>query len=121
MATKVKDATVTDPAGIEWAARASSRWTGYVDAAEGDMRAAVRAWAEHPEPLPDFAALRSAHVTRDVFGRFVLDRDTGTLHDIANATAACNIDSVHNGTYFHFWHEAQEHAGDDNPCAECMT
>lgn len=116
----IKDKAVDDPAGIEWHAKARSRWDGFMDAAEGDGRRAEAAWAAHPEPLPDFVALRGPSVTRDVFGRFVLDRDTGIVHDITTATAECNVDGIDRATFYHFWSEVVDDIGDDIPCSSCI-
>lgn len=117
---KVKDKAVDDPAGVEWHAKARSRWDGFMDATEGDARRAEAAWTANPEPLPDFVALRGPSVTRDVFGRFVQDRATGVVHDITTATPDCGVDAIANATFFHFWSEVVEHVGDDIPCSNCI-
>lgn len=117
----VKDIAVDDPVGIEWHRNARDRWNGYMDAAEGDGTVAEAAWARNPEPLPDFAALRPAHITRDVFGRFVQDRTTGIVHDITKATEDCDVDGIVNATFYHFWTEVVEAVGDDIPCPRCVT
>lgn len=120
-AKAVKEAKVDDAVGVEWRAKAESRWNGYMDAAEGDAQVAHAAWHEHPEPLPDFAALRPPHVTRDVFGRFLQERGTGIVHDVSKATPECNIDGIANGTFYHFWSEVVAAVGDDIPCPRCVT
>lgn len=102
-------AAIADPQGEAWHAEARARW----DAAEGDIE------RYDAPPLPTFSG--SADVTRELFGRFIFDRDTGVLHDVSAATEACRIDRIRNGMFIHF---ASELAGalpvDARDCANCI-
>ena len=117
---EVRARKVEDPDGDAWHAAARSRWVGFMDAAEGDARRAEAAWATDPEPLPDFDAKRSPHVTRHALGRFVQQRSTGVVHDLYNATDACDVDAIPDPTYFHFWSEVTADATVDTLCDLCI-
>jgi len=98
-----------DPAGEAWHAEARARW----EAAGEDIDRYTA------PPLPKWSA--PAHVTRELLGRYLIDRDTGVLHDVTVATEGCAIDRIHNGTFVHF---ASELAGalpaDARDCAACI-
>ena len=116
----VKDKDVADPAGVEWHRKANARWAGFMEAAEGDAQRAEAAWATDPEPLPDFDAGTSPHVTRPALGRFMQQRSTGIVHDLYNATEACAVDAIPDPTYFHFWSEVVADQTIDSPCPLCI-
>ena len=97
---------------------------------------ARRRWgeAELPDPetpltvfvapaLPAWSARAPAHVTRELLGRFLQDRDSRTVHEVYDATPECLIDSIHSGTFFHFWSEvvADTSIVDDPPCPLCLA
>ena len=107
-------AAIHDPQGEAWHAEARARWS---EAEIADPEMPIRAY--DAPPLPAFAG--SAHVTRELLGRFLLDRDTGVLHDVSHATEACRIDAIRNGTFVHF---ASELAGalpaNARDCAACI-
>jgi hypothetical protein len=73
--------------------------------------------------LPAWSALAPAHVTRELLGRFLQDRDTRIVHDVYAAKPECLVDSIRNGTFFHFWSEvvADTSVADDLPCSHCMA
>lgn len=106
---------VEDPEGESWHAESRRRW-----------REAEALRPEEPftvyerVPLPDFNAGRPSHVSRDLLGRFLQDRDTGIVHDCHNATEDCGIDFIRNGTFFHFWSEVLEDPQEDHPCSLCI-
>ena len=113
MTTKTKPPKpIHDPDGEAWHAEAAKRWDAAV-AMNPDAPLA----AYEPHPLPDFAAGAPAHITREVLGRFLEDRDTGTLHDVYAATEACGVDGIRNGTWYHFGSECP--AGLTR-CGECV-
>lgn len=64
--------------------------------------AAVRG-GRHAPPLPPVAAPPCVSVP--VLGHFLLDRDSGVLHDVRHATPECGIDGIPNGAWVHFAHE----------------
>lgn len=107
--------SLEDPEGESWHRTSRARW-----------RAAERQRPEEPfsaydpVPLPDFNAGRPAFVSRDLLGRFLQDRDTGIVHDCHAATEECGIDSVRNGTFFHFWSEVLTDLQEDLPCPLCI-
>jgi hypothetical protein len=74
-------------------------------------------------PLPAWSAKAPAHVTRELLGRLLQDRDTRIVHDVYQATPECAVDAIRNGTFFHFWSEvlADHSVADDRPCAHCMA
>ena len=80
----------------------------------------VARWSERPHPLPDFAALRPAHVTREVFGAFLLDRDLEVLHSVADSAPECELDAIANATFVHFGHEVADVAPEATPCSRCF-
>jgi hypothetical protein len=86
-------AAIHDPEGEAWHAEARSRW----EAAEGDIE------RYDAPPLPAFTA--PLHVTRELLGRFLYDRDANVLHDVSRGTEACRIDRIRNGTFVHFLRE----------------
>lgn len=107
---------IRDAAGRAWQAEADRRW-----------RAAERLAAERggspldhyvAPPLPVWRA--SPHVRRPVFGRFVLDRATGILHDVTRARAACQVDAIREATFVHFAHELAAAAPDATACPHCL-
>lgn len=102
-------AAIHDPAGEAWHAEARARW----DAAEGDIE-------RYDAPaLPAFTA--PPHVTRELLGRFLHDRDTGVLHDVSRGTEACRIDRIRNGTFVHFLRElAGAVPADARDCTDCI-
>lgn len=114
-----RNATVTDEVGEEWHAENRRRWAEAVDGAQSPEEALGRF---DPVPLPDWSASAPAHVTRELFGRFLQDRDTGIVHDIYAATPDCLVDSIRNGTFFHFWSEVleDESVATDVPCPLCI-
>lgn len=112
MGRKVK---VQDPQGEAWHAEARGRWDRAVQEMPEEPLAVYEA-----VPLPDWNASRPVHVSRDLLGRFLQDRDTGTVHDCYAATHECRLDGIRNGTFFHFWAEVQALAADDLPCPLCI-
>ena len=89
-----------DPAGEAWQREAQGRWrraTARARNAGGDFGPIE--FFEAP-PLPSWSA--PPHVTRELLGRYLVDRDTGTVHDVAHALEACAIDGIRNGTFVHF-------------------
>ena len=108
-----------DPEGEAWQANAAQRWRQ----AEHRARNAGGDFAPSeffdPPPLPVFVG--AAHVTRQLLGRYLHDRDTNVVHDVTHARESCAIDAIANGTFVHF---AAEIAGavpaDAVDCA-CMT
>lgn len=114
MPTKTKPApprgraAIHDPAGEAWHAEAAGRWA----AAEGDIE------RYHAPPLPAWSA--PAHVTRELLGRFVHDRDANLLHDLSAATEGCAIDGIRNATFTHFASELGEGAPDERDCPHCI-
>ncbi|HEV8546214.1 MAG TPA: hypothetical protein VGQ64_07955 [Candidatus Limnocylindrales bacterium] len=97
---------IEDPAGEAWQREADRRWRSAERKAAGrsggrgnPMRYYVApslpAW-----PVPPF-------VTREIQGRFLLDCDSGVVHDVGHATEACAIDAIRNATWTHFAHELE--------------
>lgn len=101
---------IHDPAGEAWHAESGARWKAAVAASPEQPMAAFEA-----PPLPAWSA--PAHVKRELLGRFLLDRDTGEVHDVEHATEGCRVDAIRNGTFTHF---ASELTGDERRCALCM-
>ena len=111
-------AKVQDPDGEAWHREARRRWA----AAElADPETPLMAY--QAPALPVWSANAPAHVTRELLGRFLQDRDTRVVHDVYQATPECGVDAIRNGTFFHFWSEvvADATAGDDLPCPHCMA
>ena len=73
--------------------------------------------------LPLWSEKAPDHVTRELLGRFLQDRDTRVVHDVYRATPECAVDAIRNGTFFHFWSEVLADTGvaDDIPCRRCMA
>ena len=109
MPTKAKRKHRPDPDGEAWHAEARGRW-----------RQAEEILPESPFEAYDAPALPAwsgpAHVKRQLFGRYVVDRDTGIGHDVQHALEECAVDGIRNATFYHF--EA-ELPGDVIDCA-CM-
>ena len=106
-----------DPAGEAWQREASGRWQKAHNRARnagGDF--APVEFYEAP-PLPVWTA--PPHVTRELLGRYLHDRDTGVVHDTAHALESCGIDSVRNATFVHFAHELGALPADVVDCT-CM-
>lgn len=113
---KKKKPEIEDPTGEEWQAEAETRWSEAVARAEKE-EASPLDFYRAPE-LPDFAAMKSAAVQGDVFGRFVVAG--GLIHDVTRAEKACRVDETLPRTFVHFAHELDAAAGDASPHAECM-
>lgn len=98
-----------DPHGEAWHAEARGRW-----------RRAQEIAPEAPLEAYDAPALPAwsgpAHVRRELFGRYVVDRDTSIVHDVPHALEECAVDAIRSATFYHF--EA-ELPGDVIDCA-CM-
>jgi len=109
---------VADEVGVAWTERATAKWAGAE--ALSDMIGGAPITHYDPEPLPDFGASAPAHVTRELLGRFLVDRDTSTVHDCYAATPACGLDGIRHGTFYHFWTELLDNAVEEIPCAECL-
>jgi len=109
---------VDDPDGEAWHGEAKARWA----AAElADPETPLTAY--QAPPLPAWSAKAPAHVTRELLGRFLQDRDTRIVHDVYAARSECAVDAIRNGTFFHFWSEVVADTGvtDDLPCPSCMA
>ena len=103
-----------DPDGEAWQAEARGRWqraSNRARRAGGDFT--VMDFYADP-PLPTWAA--PPHVKRELLGRYLLDRDTNVVHDVAHALPACAVDAIANGTFIHF---ASELPADATDCT-CM-
>jgi hypothetical protein len=107
-----------DPDGEAWHNEARRRW-----AAAEFANPEVPLMAYQAPALPDWSAQASAHVTRELLGRFLQDRDSRVVHDVYHATPECGVDAIRNGTFFHFWSEvvADTSVADDRPCPLCMA
>ncbi|HEY5276115.1 MAG TPA: hypothetical protein VIK38_06200 [Coriobacteriia bacterium] len=116
MPTKTKPrgrAAIHDPAGEAWHAEARARWA---KAEAADPETPIAAY--DAPPLPKWFA--PAHVKRELLGRFLLDRDTGVLHDVSAATEGCRVDAIRNGTFFHFASELPPDGTDQRDCPLCI-
>ncbi len=115
--TALRAAKVDDPDGEAWHGEARVRWAAAELADPETPSISYRA-----PTLPDWSAKASTHVTRELLGRFLQDRDTRVVHDVYRATPACAVDAIRNGTFFHFWWElvADSSILDDLPCPLCL-
>lgn len=103
---------VDDPDGTRWQRAADAEW------ARANKPRARKPYAA--PTLPDFRVKAADHVTRDVLGRFLQDRDTGLVHDVYAATAECDVDAITSGTWYHFWHEVVADPANDVRCPHCL-
>lgn len=108
MKSRIRRAKVEDPRADVFFRKAQEA----AEEADGDVE---RYLALGPA-LPSWH--RPSGVVREVLGRFLLDRDTHLVHDCEHAVEACDIDAIANGTWFHFWLEVPDDAGDPHP--ECI-
>jgi hypothetical protein len=111
-------AKVHDPDGDAWHGEARQRW------AEAELADPETPMLPYRGPaLPAWREKAPAHVTRELLGRFLQDRDTRIVHDVYAAKPDCHIDAIRNGTFFHFWSEvvADVSVVNDLPCPRCMT
>lgn len=95
-----------DESGETWHREARSVWDQAIADANGDGELALER-VEMPA-LPDFAADAPAHVRREIFGAYVVDRDAPgrpVVHSIADALESCGIDGIRSATFVHFWSE----------------
>ena len=60
-------------------------------------------------------------MTRELLGRYLHDRDTGLVHDMAHALESCGIDGIRNGTFVHFAPELEGALPADVVDCTCMT
>lgn len=112
-------AKLDDPDGREWHRKARAKWRTAEELATVLGVETIEMY--DPEPLPDFRASAPAHVTRpDVYGRFLVDRDTLVVHDVYASSEECGIDGIRNGTYVHFLSELLETIEEETPCAACI-
>ncbi len=111
-------ARVDDADGLAWHHEARQRWA---EAELADPETPLLAY-QAPE-LPAWSGNAPAHVTRELLGRFLQDRDRQVVHDVYHATPECGIDAIRNGTFFHFWSEvvADTSVADARPCPDCLT
>jgi hypothetical protein len=98
-----------DPAGQAWHRDAGHRWARAAELVPDDPLSVY-----DPVPLPAWTA--AAHVHRELFGRYVADRDTGVVHDVQHALEECGVDAIRNATFYHFESELPDELVD---CA-CM-
>ena len=110
---RLADLAVDDGPGESWHRKAQAEWER---ASNPRARKPYR-----PPDLPRWSA--PEFVSRALYGRFLHDRDTRVVHDVANATRDCDVDGIVNGTFFHFWSEvlADSRVADDLPCPRCMA
>ena len=105
----VKPKRHPDHDGEAWHAQARGRW-----------RRAEELVPEAPLEVYDAPALPAwsapGHVKRELFGRYIVERDTGIAHDVQHALAECGLDAIRNATFYHF---EVELPGDVIDCA-CM-
>ncbi len=118
--TKVPRGTTRhpDPEGDAWLAEAGRRWgaaTNRARRAGGDFTPAEFFTAP---AFPTWSA--PAHVTRELLGRYLHDRDTNIVHDTAHALEACGIDGIHNATFVHFRSELERALPADVVDCACM-
>lgn len=104
--SRIRAAKVDDTLGESWHAEARARWERADENTTEYDAPALPAWSS------------PAHVTREQFGQFLLDRDTLVIHDARTAPEDCALDLIANGTWFHFWREVPDDAGD--PCPVCI-
>ena len=98
-----------DPAAAEWRRGDKAAWDKAVELSpEAPMD------AYNPHPLPAFKATK--HVKRELYGRYIEDRDTGLVHDTEHAVEACDIDGIKNGTFYHFEDEVPDGLTDHATC-----
>jgi len=111
-------AKIDDPDGEAWHHEARQRWA---EAELADPETPLLAY--RAPALPDWSAQAPAHVTRELLGRFLEDRDTRVVHDVYRATPECAVDAIRNGTFFHFWSDvvADTSIVDDLPCPLCLA
>jgi len=105
-----------DPDGPAWHEAARASWEAAVATA-----ASAEELAEHVAPaLPEWTA--PAFVKRELFGRYLVDRDTGLVHDVRFALESCELDGIVNATFYHFELEL-EHTADVGGVIdhECMS
>lgn len=108
-----------DPDGDAWHAEAGAKWKSAEELAT--MLGTATFEVYDPVPLPDFRSKASDHVKRpDVFGRYLVERDSLVVHDVYAAKPECGIDGIRNGTYFHFLSELLETVEEETPCAHCL-
>jgi hypothetical protein len=116
---KLARVKMDDPDDEAWHKTARSRWGSATDLANVLGGHALEYY--DPVRLPDFGASRSPAVQRELLGRFVLDRDTHVIHDCYAAAPECGVDSIANGTFYHFWSEVLLHSdARDEPCSACI-
>lgn len=110
MPTKAKRKRHPDPDGEAWHAEARGRW-----------RRAEELVPEEPITAYDAPALPAwsapTHVRRELFGRYLVDRDTRTVHDVQHALEECGVDAIRNASFYHF--ESELPADELVDCA-CM-
>ena len=108
MPTKKKPAKRhPDPEGEAWHAEARARWTAAGESIERFTAPALPSWSA------------PAHVTRELLGRYLHDRDRNVVHDTQHALEACQLDGIRNGTFVHFASELDTLPADVADC-ECM-
>src|SRR3990172_6785939 len=102
LATRVVD----DPDGEAWHREARARWSA------AEAKDPERPFMTYQAPaLPDWSGKAPAHVSRELLGRFLQDRDARVVHDVYAAKPECLVDAIRNGTFFHFWSEVVADTG----------
>lgn len=111
-------AKIQDPDGEAWHRNARLRWA---EAEVIDPETPLLAY--RAPALPVWSEKAPDHVTRELLGRFLQDRDTRVVHDVYQATPECAVDAIRNGTFFHFWPDVVADTGvvDALPCSYCMA
>ena len=118
MTKTMVEAKVQDPDGEAWHREARQRW------AEAELADPETPLSAYLAPaLPAWSVRAPAHITRELLGRFLQDRDTRVVHDVYAAKPECAVDAIRNGTFFHFWSEviADTSVADDLPCPRCIA
>lgn len=109
--------TYDDPAGQEWQAKADEAWAVAVGKAEQvDDPEQPAAFFYDAPPMPDFNKAKPKHVKRDLYGRYLENRETNVVHDCHSAKPSCRLDTIANGTFYHFGHEVPDEL---QPCPDC--
>jgi hypothetical protein len=97
-----------DQEGDEWLEMARAAIAESTEEAEELGVHPLKVYNDKEITLPDFNKDRSPHVKRELFGRYLEDRDTDTVHDCYMAMKECNVDAIVNATFYHFGPEVPE-------------
>jgi hypothetical protein len=112
---------IVDEIGLAWQAEADRAWAEIRATSSSTSEASAR-WLTEGTPLPraTWRPPEGVVVARQIFGRFLYDREANVLHDVLGADDSCALDMIAAATFIHFGYELAAAIPDDAIYHDCV-